>query len=359
MDADKRQIEEDKISLGYLIKRLIFWVKFILSKWLKIAAGTLVILLFVFAYNYVKPKVYTAKMSFVLDNADSGGLGGIGSLASLAGVNIGALGEGSVLFQIDNIQELYRSRNMIETTLLSSIDLAGEKMQLLSRYADANKLVDDWAEEGIALNDFNQDRANFSRAQDSVLSEVVKKINEAFLLVGKVSRKTTILEVGFEHKDEVLAKHFTEAHVHNVNQFYLKTRTKKSTANLQVLQFQVDSVKTVLDQALLTLAEIDEGTPNRNPLYKTSQVPYQKAMIDVQASSAIYEEIVKQLELAKVAHRNQLPLIQIIDQPYYPLPDNKWKTFKTVVIGGFLGVMLMTLYFLFAEIVKRALKEVE
>ena len=114
-----------------------------------------------------------------------------------------------------------------------------------------------------------------------------------------------------------------------------------------------------MDDALLRLAQIDEGTPNRNPLYKTSEVPYQKALIDVQASTAIYEEVVKQLELAKVAHRNQLPLIQIIDHPRYPLSNNKWKTFKTVAIGGFLGVMLMTFYFLFAEIVKRALKEVE
>ena len=38
-------------------------------------------------------------------------------------------------------------------------------------------------------------------------------------------------------------------------------------------------------------------------------------MIDVQANSAIYQELLKQLELAKVTHRNNMPLIQVIDSP--------------------------------------------
>lgn len=310
------------------------------------------------AYNYLKPKVYEAKSTFVLDK-DSGGLGDLGSLASLAGVNVGALTEGSVLFQIDNIQELYRSRRMIEMTLLTKVDLDQTEQKLIRRFAESNEFVDTWNDVGVSLDDFDSPRDGFSRAQDSVLRESVKIINEAFLMVGKTNRRASILEVGFKHKDEVLAKLFTETHVRNVNQFYLETKTKKSSANLRILQTQADSVKRVLDMSLLKLAEIDENIPNPNPLYKTSQVPFQKAMIDVQANSAIYQEVVKQLELAKVAHRNQMPLIQIIDQPRYPLPDNRWGLFKTVVIGGFIGAVIMILYFLVRQIIRSALNDLE
>jgi len=359
MDTEKQYIDEPKISLGFLIQRLRYWFYFILSKWLKIGIGAVLILLLVIAANYLKPKSYTARTTFVLENESSNGLGDLGSLASLAGVNIGALSEGSVLFQIDNIQELYRSQRMIEKTLLTTIDVDGGDSKLISRFAESNKLDKDWMNKGVDLNSFSVPRDQFTRTQDSLLRESVKLINERFLIVGKPNRKASILEVGFVHEDETLAKEFTEIHVNNVNQFYLETKTKKSAANLKILQTQADSVKRVLDSSILRLAEIDENIPNPNPLYKTSQVPYQKAMIEVQANSVIYQEIVKQLELAKVAHRNQMPLIQIIDQPRYPLPDNRWKLLKTVVIGGFIGVFIMTLYVLVNEIVKSALREVD
>lgn len=359
MDTEKQYIDEPKISLGYLIQRLRYWVLFILSKWLKIGIGAVAIMLVVLAYNYLRPRVYFAKTTFVLDKESAGGLGDLGSLASLAGVNLGGLAEGSVLFQIDNIQELYRSTRMLEQTLLTPVLINQEEQLLIERFADSNKLGSDWMEEGVTLESFDGLRQTFSRTQDSLLKESVKLINEKFLYVDKPNRKTTILEVGFSHKDEVLARVFTETHVQNVNQFYMETKTKKSLANLRILQNQTDSIKRVLDESLLRLAEIDERFPNPNPLYKTSQVPYQKAMIDVQANSAIYQEVVKQLELAKVAHRNQMPLIQIIDRPRYPLQDNRWKLFKTLVIGAFLGVFLMTTYVFASEVVKSALKEVE
>ena len=57
----------------------------------------------------------------------------------------------------------------------------------------------------------------------------------------------------------------------------------------------------------MILAETDQRIPNPNPLSKINLVPYQKAMIDVQANSAIYQELIKQLELAKVTHRKQKP----------------------------------------------------
>ena len=62
-------------------------------------------------------------------------------------------------------------------------------------------------------------------------------------------------------------------------------------------------------------------------------------MIDVQANSAIYQELkeLKQLELAKVTHRNNMPLIQIIDNPIYPLENSRWKLLKTIVYGIIMG----------------------
>ena len=71
----------------------------------------------------------------------------------------------------------------------------------------------------------------------------------------------------------------------------------------------------------------------------------QKALIDVQANGAIYQEIVKQLELAKVSHRNKTPLIQIIDKPTLPLENSRLKLFECLVFGIFGGLFFSVLYY--------------
>jgi hypothetical protein len=197
----------------------------------------------------------------------------------------------------------------------------------------------------------------YSRAQDSVLKEAIKLIEKDFLIVAKPNRNTSILNVGFKHKDEVFAKIFNEVLVNKVNSFYYKTQTKKTAFNLNVLQVQTDSVKRLLDMSFLALAEIDENIPNLNPLVKTAKVPYQKAMANLQANQAIYLEVVKQLELAKVAHRNKTPLIQIIDKPSFPLENNRLTFLDILILGIFVGGALIVLLLSLQRIIRQALEE--
>lgn len=136
-----------------------------------------------------------------------------------------------------------------------------------------------------------------------------------------------------------------------VNQFYFDTKTLKTGSNLEILKKQSDSVKNVLDESILFLAEKDQNIPNLNALDKVSMVPYQKAMIDVQANSAIYGEIVKQLELAKVTHRNNMPLIQIIDKPILPLENSRWKFLKTFILSFIIGISSIVIGLSFKRII--------
>ena len=206
----------------------------------------------------------------------------------------------------------------------------------------AESLENKWNNLGVQMGDFSLKKS--SRLKDSLVKELIKIIKKDYLIVDKPSRKTTILEIGFDHKDEVLAKTFNENLVRIVNDFYNKTKTLKTGMNLEILQRQADSIKIVLDTSIMMLAETDQSIPNPNPLTKVSLVPYQKAMIDVQTNGAIYQELLKQLELAKVTHRNKMPLIQIIDKPEFPLENSRWKLLKTIVYGLILGLLLSILF---------------
>ncbi len=357
MQSENNMPEAEKISLKNVFQGFKEWLVFIMDQRKKIVYGTLIILALALSYNYLKSPVYYANTSFVLENDASASLGGLSSLASLSGINTSSLMSASNLFQIDNIQELYRSNNMLRQTLLEKVTINGKSQILIDYFAKAQKLEKKWAKEKVYLKDFYKDKKLYSRAQDSVVKEAIKLIKKDFLIVEKPNRNTSILNVGFKHKDEVFAKIFNEVLVNKVNRFYYKTETKKTAINLKVLQVQTDSVKRLLDMSLLALAEIDQNIPNPNPLVKTAKVPYQKAMVNLQANNAIYLEVVKQLELAKVAHRNKTPLIQIIDKPSFPLENSRWKLLNTLILGIFGGGMLMVLSLSLQRIVRQALEE--
>lgn len=351
MDNQDNNFQEEKISLGFLIQGLKEWLTFLLSKANQIIFGSVTILFLTISSNYLISPVHYARTTFVLDNENStGSMGDISSLASLAGINASSFIDASSLFQIDNIQELYRSNSMIKKTLLSEVNFENKNFLIIERFIKAEKLEKKWKSLGVEINDFKFKQP--SRIKDSLIKELIKVIKKDFLKVNKPSRKTTIIEIGFDHKDEILAKTFNENLVNIVNNFYYKTKTLKTGLNLEILQRQADSVKIVLDTSIMMLAETDQSIPNPNPLTKVSQVPYQKAMIDVQTNGAIYQELLKQLELAKVTHRNKTPLIQIIDKPELPLENSKWKLLKAVLYGLIFGLSLTILFISSKKVLK-------
>ena len=348
--SEKNKHIEESISISFIVDSIKDWISFIFSKRKIIIRGTIIIMILIISYNYIKSPVHYARTTFVLDNdTSSGSMGDLSSLASLAGINASSFIDASSLFQIDNIQELYRSSSMLKNTLLSSAKINDKEILIIERFAKAEKLINKWRKLGINLEDFKNKK--LSRLQDSLIKESIKLIKKEYLLVDKPSRKTTILEIGFTHKDELLAKSFNENLVSIVNKFYFDTKTLKTGANLEILKKQSDSVKNVLNESILVLAEKDQNIPYLNALDKISLIPYQKAMIDVQVNSAIYGEIVKQLELAKVTHRNNMPLIQIIDKPILPLENSRWKLVKTFFLSFIIGVSSIILGLSFKRII--------
>lgn len=354
---EENNILEERLSLGLVIKRVQGWVMSMLRAWKVIFLGAFVIGGLFFAYQIFKKTNYTAQTTFVLESEAAAGLGGqLSSLASLTGVNLGSLGEGGGMFQIDNIIELYRSYRMMKKTLLTQTEISGKVEKLITHYGRENELQEKWQGLGI---DFEIPETQMVVRHDSVLKEVVEDILKKNLAVDKPNRKLTILSVSYTSNDEPFAKAFNEVLVTHVNNFYLETKTKKTGDNLRILAFQTDSVKTVLDTTLLELAKFEEENTNLNPLKARIRVPYQKLQIDAQAAGLVYQEMVKNLEIARISHRNNQPLIQVIDKPIFPLKDDKMKWYKAMVYGLVLGGVMMVLFLTVKDVYRSALQEVE
>jgi hypothetical protein len=342
--TEQRHIIDDKITLKELVQKCRYWLGFFISQWKTLLLAGLVGVVLGILASFLKKPVFHAETTFVLEENDLSGINQMSGLASLVGVNLGSLGASSGLFQGDNIMELYRSDNMLGKTLLSSFDATS---LLIDRYIDFNKLDEKWKRKvELSSMDFSIPRASFSVKQDSVVKEIAKIIREKHLSVEKPNRKLTIIQVNVSSKDEPFSKVFNETLVENVNGFYFETKTKKTAENVSILQSQADSVRSILDESILAYASSTDRVPNPNPILQSATVEARKRQVDVQASTAVYSEIVKNLEIAKVNHRNNSPLIQIIDSPRFPLKRSEIKPLKGMVFGGAI-VFILALFYLF------------
>ncbi|WP_200974993.1 Wzz/FepE/Etk N-terminal domain-containing protein [Echinicola sp. 20G] len=356
--ADHQHIIDDKITFKELIQRGEGWIRFFKSKWKFILLATIMGASLGLIASLIKKPKYTAETTFVLEESDGSGMGNLSGLASLAGINLGSLGGSSGLFKGDNIMELYRSDHMLIKTLLS--ENSGGEGLLVDRYIHYHQLDKKWADK-VDFNalDFTLNREEFPVQQDSVMKVLAKMIREKDLGVTKPDRKLSIIKVAVTSKDEQFAKAYNEKLVENVNQFYFETKTKKTAENLSILQNQADSVRRVLDRDLAELAGMQDDRPNPNPLMQRASVESKSKQVDIQVSSSAYSEIVKNLEIAKINHRNSTPLIQIIDKPRFPLAESKLKWYVGVFLGGVAAFLLAIIYLYISRLYQANVKEAQ
>ena len=332
--ADEISIKKMFQQFGYIWRYLLFEWKWLLMA--AIAGGGVG-----FTYVTFRKPVYTAECTFVLEEGDkaNGGLGQYSNLASMIGIDVG--GGGGSIFQGDNIIELYKSRLMIQKTLLSSAVFFGKKESLIDRFVDKNGYRKVWIINPKLKNiNFDIPENQFTLQHDSIIGMIVKIINKNYLSVSKPDKKLSIISVKVKAKDELFAKAFTDGMVSNVNNFYIKTKTKGSLDNLKLLQFQTDSIRRILNASIAGSAAASDYNPNPNPGLQVLRVPSQRKQVDVQASTAMYAEIVKNLEIAKGVLQRETPLIQVIDKPILPLDNDKASRLVTLIIGAFIAIFI-------------------
>lgn len=334
---------DDEISLKELILKLQDWVRYLRSKWLIILIAGIIGGALGLAYSIYKKPMYTATLTFALEERSSGGsLGAYAGLASQFGIDLGGGGGTSGVFSGDNIMELMKSRLMVTKALLSGISVNGRKESLADYYIGFNHFRDAWKKSGRVPADLsfpvnvNPDSLSFTK--DSLMGNFYQQILDNNLTVDKPNNKLSIVAVTCKSFDEVFAKYFTDALVKNVTVFYVQTRTERSTTSVEVLQNRLDSVRKAFSGALYgTAINTDQ---NLNPARAVVGVPRIKNQTEVQILGAEYAELVKNLEVAKMGLLQETPLIQIIDKPIIPLKESKLGKLRGGIIGGLICCVL-------------------
>jgi hypothetical protein len=361
MTTESRQdinTKSNEVTLKELLTRLHEWWRYLISKWVIILISSLICSGLGFFYAYSQKPFYTASTTFVLEDEQPSGMGNLAGLASMAGLDLG--GGGGGIFQGENIFELYKSRKMLLQTLLTEIPINGKKQALVDRYIEFKELRKSWANDPkLVKMQFSSQKHEVhsylepNRLRDSVLSIIIKDIVRDYLTVGKPDKKLNIIKIDVKAEDENFAKGFNEQLVKNVNDFYLLTKTKRSLQNVQIIQRKTDSVTSLMNGAIYEAAAVSDATPNLNPSRQSQRVaPAQKAQFSAETNKAILSALVQNLEMSKVALMKETPLLEVIDQPVFPLAKEKFGKALGMIIGGLSGGLMICMFL----IVRRFLK---
>lgn len=350
----KEKTNNDEISLRELIEKGKEWYTYLFSKWKVIALACFIGAALGITYSFIKKPIYTATLSFALeDEKGGGGLGGALGLASSFGFDLGGSGGGA--FSGSNLIELFKSRKMVEQTLLTPVIYKGKKISLAEMYIQINEWRKGW-EDNAKYKSIqflpNSERKKFTRVHDSILGKIYSGLSAGGLAVSQKDKKIDITTIEVSSNDELFAKYFTEALAKEVSNFYVDTKSKKAKINMDILIRQTDSIRGELNGAITGVAVANDNTFGLNPAMNVRRTPSARRQVDVQANTAILTELVKQTELAKVALRKETPLIQIIDKPIFPLKREKFGKLKGLVLGGFLAGFLTVIFLILKSIFK-------
>ncbi|SHG29378.1 Chain length determinant protein [Flavobacterium fluvii] len=349
-----QQIPNDEISLKELLEKVKEWYVYLLSQWKIIVLAGFIGAILGLTYSFTKKPIYTATLTFALEDEKSGGgLGGALGLASSFGFDLG--GSGGSIFSGSNLAELFKSRIMVEQTLLTPVVVNDRTISLAEMYIQEQEWRKEWDDKPKFKNiQFlpNTNRKYFTRAHDSILGVIYNNLSKTSLSVAQRDKKISIISMDVSTTNELFSKYFCDALARQVGEFYVATKTKKARANMAILQKQTDSIRRELNSAITGVAVANDNTFMLNPALNVRRTPSVRRQVDVQANTAILTELVKQTELAKVTLRKETPLIQVIDRPILPLPVERLRKLKGILLGVILMGILSISFLSFKKISK-------
>jgi uncharacterized protein YegJ (DUF2314 family) len=331
--------------LSDVINAIEGYFKFVLSQKKLIAKLMFASALIAIMYGFIQGPKYEATTTFVLEEKSASG-GGLAGLASQFGFDMNSMtGAGAGIFSGDNILDIVKSRLIVEKALLTKVkdEKSGQEKYIADIYLDfsglGNKLLKN--NNPVQFSNLKEGQTT-SVLQDSVLFIIYEKIIKDNITVDRVNKKGSIFKINTISDNEVFSKSMTDRLLLETTKYYINIKTNSASDNVNRLQRRADSLSAILNTKSLTAASYQILDPNM--AYKSISVSSELSQRDKTVVYNIYAEVTKNLEMARMSLVSQTPIIQLLDQPKYPLIDQR-KSFIFLVgigllIGLFIGLML-------------------
>jgi hypothetical protein len=334
-----QETKQEEIGLKELILKSKDWISYLWGyKWRIIFAGLFGGLLGFTYAKYLSKPTYISTLSFTMEQKNGSG-GALGGLASSLGLSEIGGASSSGMFGGENILHLMKSNRIIHQSLKEpQKELNGDHLLNFYLKNHFGKLIND-KKSKIKLYPKRLDSVSFDRAQDSLLLAITKTIRESQILADRQDKKTSIIKLEVQDLNEEWAYLFSKALVKNAIDLYLEIKIGKLLRTEQELTQKKDSIRSLLDGSISTLAyetDINVHTPLLR--HKTTQV---KKQIDVEVLRGMYASLIQNLEMTKFQRAQEEPIIEIIDEPIMPLAFSRKSKLLYFLLGGILFSFLI------------------
>ena len=307
-------LPNNTVALTDIIASAKNFIQFMQSK-IKLL-GLLIVLggLLGLVYYFITSPKYQATATFIVEEKSSGS--GLAGMAGQLGFDISSLTGGNAgLFDGDNILEIIKSRNIIESVLLSKVDIAdsANNKTLADLYYETSGLKNKLEGKSNELANLNFSSIKTGAAhtilQDSVLYMMIEKINKDNLNVQRTNKKGSIISINTVSSSPQFSKLFSERLLNETSEMYIKIKVGNLSSNITRLQNKADSLQALLNRTSYQSAALN--TFDANEAYKSSAVPEEMSQRDKLVLNTLYAEVVKNVEILRISLINQKPIIQI------------------------------------------------
>lgn len=341
---------DDEITLKELILKIKEFYQEAMKHWFLILVSGTIIGLFM-GYKAYKSKLeYNAQLTFMVNDDEGGGM--MGSLGGLLGT-FGLGGGGGGSYNLDKILELSKTRKIGEKVLFNKVNIDGNNDYLANHIINYKDTIGEWGakpfynfwspESKVKNFRFKADSIPaFSKIENSVLKSVhgivVGGEKTPGILSSSYAEETGILRIKVNSGNEEISYHLCKLYYNELSKYYIDKTIEKQKFTFEIINAKNDSVQLALKNAQYALANFKDT--NQNLFTKKDNLSEIRLAQEVQKLGIMYGETAKNLEIADFSLKNKTPFMQEIDAPLLPLKGTKSSTFRSLIMGGFLGAFL-------------------
>lgn len=343
---------QDELTLKELILAVQDYFYFFLKKWYWFVLVALLVGAAFFYVAYSTPGVYTAPLTFMLNDEKEASVGAGAILGSL-GLGGGDGGGGKV----NKLLELGKSRKVLSRVLFDSVEINGTVKLLADHIIDIYDYHELW-KDSESLNGFYfgdgipaTDDVNGNNAYKQLYRKMISEEEGLVTLV--VDEFSGLFDLRANTLNPELSIALASNTYAELSEYFVNTSVSGKYKTLNQLEARADSVKMKLAEAEASLARFQDRTSG--VLLRQNIVKGQELNRQVIILSTMYGEIVKNKETAAFLLANEKPAFNLIDAPLEPLNQTPESWTTALIIGGLLGAVLTGIILFFIKLVRDAM----
>ena len=294
-------------------------------------------------YAFSLPNQYTSQITVLPEYQSKGpsSLGGLGSLAGLAGIDIGGMSGGADAIRPELYPNVLQSTPFALSLLKENVYSAGtNKPTRFDTYLEGQNKLGLFGWLSTSQEDpetpspgpmVEQRGIRLTKRQEGMAKIIQNKITAAY------EKKTGMITLVATMPDPFVAAQIATLSLTYLTDYITTYRTEKARRELSFLTKQTDAAKQRYQNSEISLSTYRDR--NRNLYLNTAKIEEQRIQADFILAQDVYNNLSKQVEMAKIKVQEQVPVLKILEPA--KVPTRKSSPSRVLVILSFIGFSLV------------------